>query len=104
MEQFILSWAVSVTVAILLGTIVAMLLPESGIKKYVAVVIGVVATIIILAPVVELFSGSDAQTEMEDALESIKSKEVFDYDGAQYKEYIYRLYEVYIGDDPNKYE
>ena len=104
MEQIILSWAVSVTVAILLGTIVTMLLPESGIKKYVAVVVGVVATLIIIAPVTELFAGKDPQTELEDALGRIKSEETLSYDGARYKEYIYRLYEVYIGDDPNKYE
>lgn len=104
MDSFILSWAASVTVAILLGTIIGMLLPESGIKRYVAVVTGIVVTMIILAPVAKLISGEDISQTLEDAFGTMESGEVFDYDGAQYKDYIYRLYEVYIENDQNKIE
>lgn len=104
MESFILSWAGSVTAAILIGTIISMLLPESGIKKYVAVVTGVVVTMIILAPVARLLSGTDISETLEDAFATMESGEVFDYNGAQYKDYIYRLYEVYIENDRNKIE
>lgn len=104
MQSFITTWAVSVTAAIMLSAIISALLPESGIKKYVSVVLGVVVTMIILAPVVKLFSGLEVQAELEDAFGTIKSGEVFEYDGAKYKDYIYEIYEVYIGDDPNKYE
>lgn len=104
MQSFISTWAVSVTAAILLSAIICSLLPESGIKKYVAVVLGIVATIIILAPVAELLGGADVRGELRGALGSMSRGEVFEYDGASYKDHIYRIYEVYIGDDPNKYE
>ncbi len=104
MESFLTSWAVSVTIAILFSAVVNMLLPESGIKKYVSVVMGIVVTIIILAPVVTLFSGKDVQSELNDAFKEADSAKVFEYDGARYKDYIYELYEVYMGDDENKNE
>lgn len=104
MEGFFTSWAVSVTIAILFSAVVGMLLPESGIKKYVSVVMGIVVTIIILAPVVTLFSGKDVQSELDDAFKEADSAKVFEYDGARYKDYIYDLYEVYMGDDENKNE
>ncbi len=104
MQSFLTSWAVSVTIAIMFSAIVGMLLPDSGIKKYVSVVMGIVVTIVILAPVVTLFSGEDVQCELNNALNEADSGKVFKYDGAQYKEYIYELYEVYMGDDENKNE
>lgn len=102
MESFLTSWAVSVTIAVLFSAVVGMLLPESGIKKYVSVVMGVVVTIIILAPIVTLFCGKDLQSEMRDAFKEANSAKVFEYDGARYKDYIYELYEVYMGNDENK--
>lgn len=102
MESFLSSWAVSVAIAILFSSVVSMLLPESGIKKYVSVVMGIVVTIIILAPVVSLFSGKDVSSELKDAFKETNSEKVFEYEGAQYKDYIYNLYEVYMGDDENK--
>lgn len=104
MENILTTWAVSLTIAILFSTIVGMLLPESGIKKYVSVVMGVVVTIIILAPIVTLFSGKDVGEELQDAFKEAGNEKAFEYDGAQYKDYIYDLYEVYMGDDQNKNE
>ncbi len=104
MQSFLSTWAVSVTIAILLSAIVSMLLPDSGIKKYVAVVMGVVVTIIILSPIITLLGGNDVQSELEDAFRTADSERVFEYDGKRYKDYIYELYEVYMGDDENKYE
>ncbi len=104
MESFLTTWAVSVTIAILFSAVVNMLLPESGIKKYVSVVMGIVVTIIILSPVVSLLSGKDVQRELNEAFKEADGAEIFEYDGARYKDYIYELYEVYMGDDENKNE
>lgn len=104
MESFLTTWAVSVTIAILFSAVVNMLLPESGIKKYVSVVMGIVVTIIILSPVVSLLSGKDVQRELNEAFKEADSAKIFEFDGARYKDYIYELYEVYMGDDENKNE
>ena len=104
MGSFFTQWAVSVAIAILFSAVVSMLLPESGIKKYVSVVMGIVVTIIILAPVVSLISGKDVQTELNDAFKEADSEKVFEYDGQQYKDYIYVLYQVYMVNDENKNE
>ncbi|MFA5675189.1 MAG: stage III sporulation protein AF [Christensenellales bacterium] len=104
MESFILSWAASVAAAVLIGTIIGMLLPESGIKKYVSVVTGIVVSMIILAPAAKLLSGTDVSQTLDDAFSTIEKGEVFDYDSAHYKDYIYRLYEVYIVNGQNKNE
>ena len=104
MESFFTNWAVSVAVAILFSSVVSMLLPESGIKKYVSVVMGIVVTIIILAPVVSLFSGKDVQAEMKNAFQEADSEKVFEVNGEQYKDYIYDLYQVYMVNDENKNE
>ncbi len=104
MESFLTSWAVSVAVAILFSSVISMLLPESGIKKYVAVIMGVVVTVIILAPVVSLFSGNSVQTEIKNALKQADSEQIFQVDGERYKDYIYDLYQVYMVNDENKNE
>ena len=104
MESFLTTWAVSVTIAILFCAVVNMLLPETGIKKYVSVVMGIICTIIILAPVVTLLSGKDVQEELNDAFKEADSAKIFEYDGARYKDYIYDLYEVYMDDDQNNNE
>ncbi len=104
MESFLTSWAVSVAVAILFSSVVSMLLPESGIKKYASVVMGIVVTIIILAPVVTLFSGKDVQSEINGAFQEADSEAIFEVNGEQYKDYIYDLYQVYMVNDENKNE
>ncbi len=104
MESFLYSWAVSVTVAILFSSVVSMLLPESGIKKYVSVVMGIVVTVIILAPAVSLFNGNDVQNELKNAFGEAGNEEIFHFEGAQYKDYIYELYKVYVDDEGNKNE
>ncbi len=104
MDSYALSWAASVTVAILIGTIINMMLPESGIKKYVATVTGIVVTMIILSPIVKFLTGKDVSNTLNDAFNLAEKGEAFDYEGARYKDYIYRLYEVYINDYQNKNE
>ncbi len=104
MENFLYSWAVSVAVAILFSSVVSMLLPESGIKRFVSVVTGIAATVIILAPIVTFFNGNHIEDEMNRAFKEAGSARIFNYDGAQYKDYIYKLYKVYVDDEGNKNE
>lgn len=98
MQELIKNWAVAVAFAVIFGAMVSMLLPESGIKKYVTVVIGIVITIIILSPLISVLSGADAQAELENALKSAGSGEPVLPQTSSYKDYIYKIYEVYMGD------
>ncbi|MDD5016944.1 MAG: stage III sporulation protein AF [Eubacteriales bacterium] len=99
MQPFFSSWATSITIAILFSAMVSALLPESGIKKYVNVVLGIVVTLIILSPLFVLFNGADIESEVDDALESITKTYEYEYDSSTYKDYIFDVYEVYMGDE-----
>lgn len=99
MQELVNTWAVSVTMAIIFSAVIGMLLPDSAIKKYVSVVIGIVVTIIILAPLISLLSGADVPAQLEDALQSAGSSEPVVLESGLYKDYIYQIYEVYMGDD-----
>jgi stage III sporulation protein AF len=96
MHGILSTWAIAVIAAILLSAILSSLLPETSIKKYVTVVMGIVITMIILSPVIALFSGADIEQEMKDTLSSIESATTYEYDSSLYKDYIYKLYEAYI--------
>jgi len=98
MQELIKNWAIAVAFAVIFGTVVSMLLPESGIKKYVSVVIGIVVTIIILSPLISVLSGADVQAELMDALRSAGSTRPVAPETSSYKDYIYKIYEVYMGD------
>lgn len=104
MEGILTQWAVAVVVAMLFGTAVSMLLPESGIKKYVAVVVGIVVTIVILSPLVKLLGGGDVPDELKKSFGEAGGMKAFEYDGEEYKDYIYDLYQVYMVNDQNKNE
>lgn len=99
MQEIVNTWAVAVTMAIIFSAVVGMLLPDSAIKKYVSVVIGIVVTIIILSPLISLLSGADVQTELENALQTAGSSSPPVPESGSYKEYIYQIYEVYMGDE-----
>jgi len=98
MQELIKNWAIAVAFAVIFGMVVSMLLPESGIKKYVSVVIGIVITIIILSPLISVLSGADVQAELMDALKSADSSKPVLPETSLYKDYIYKVYEVYMGD------
>jgi len=98
MQSILSSWAVAVTAAILISVMISALLPETSIKKYITVVLGVVVTMIILAPLIALFGGTDIGQEVDSALNAIESAGQYEYDGSLYKDYIYKLYEAYIED------
>ena len=96
MQSMLSTWAVAVTAAILLSAMISSLLPETSIKKYITLVLGVVVTMIILSPLIALFSGMDLEREMEGTLDAIESACEYEYDSSLYKDYIYKLYESYI--------
>ena len=99
MQAFVNSWAVAVSMAIIFGAIVSMLLPESGIKKYVSVVIGIVVTIFILSPVISLLSSVDVENELQDSLKKAVGGTMMVPQAGSYKDYIYQVYEVYMRDE-----
>ncbi len=96
MQSIFSSWAIAVTVAVLFSAVVSSLLPETSIKKYILVVLGVVVTIIILSPLFKYLGGINIQQEMKGALESIKEPSVETHFRSSYGDYIFK---VYMGDE-----
>lgn len=96
MQGFFGSWAVSVTVAVIFSALVSSLLPETSIKKYITVVLGVVVTVFMLSPVFKLFGGADIEREMKNAVDTMKQTSEYRYDAAPYTDYIFK---VYMGDE-----
>lgn len=96
MNNYLSSWAISVAVAIIFSAIVSAILPETSIKKYVSVVLGIVVMLIMLSPLFKLFSGVDFQQEVDSTFEGITQVGEYEYDSSLYKDYIF---EVYMGDD-----
>jgi stage III sporulation protein AF len=94
MQSLISSWAIAVTVAVIFSSIVSSLLPETSIKKYITIVLGVVVTIIILSPLFKLFEGTGYQKEIDNALDSISTQKSDTYDGSSYLDYIYKTYNI----------
>ena len=52
MASFISSWAQGIIIAVIVGSIIQMILPENKNKKYIKVVIGIYILFSILSPVV----------------------------------------------------
>lgn len=57
--EFITSWAQGIIIAVIIGTILEMLLPNGNSKKYIKVVIGVYIVFNIVSPVISKFTGSE---------------------------------------------
>lgn len=57
MAGFLTMWASGVVVAVIIGSIIEMILPESNNKKYVKTVIGIFILFTIISPVIVKFSG-----------------------------------------------
>ena len=67
MVEWISKWAGGIIVAVLIGTIIEMILPEGSSKKYIKVVIGVYVVFTIVTPVITKFTGE--KIEVSDVLE-----------------------------------
>lgn len=67
MIEWISEWAGGIIVAVLIGTVIEMILPEGSSKKYIKVVIGVYVVFTIVTPVITKFTGEGI--EVFDVLE-----------------------------------
>jgi len=92
MQDFFSSWAAAVTIAVLFCAIISSMLPETGIKKYIAVVLGLAAAVIILSPLFGLFGGTDFKKEIENALDGLDAASEYKYDSSLYGDYILKVY------------
>ena len=67
MIDWISNWAGSIIVAVMIGTIIEMILPEGNSKKYIKVVIGIYVVFSIVTPVINKFTGKEVS--VSDALD-----------------------------------
>ena len=57
--DFITSWVQGIIIAVIIGSIIEMLLPNGNSKKYIKVVIGVYIVFSIVSPIISKFTGSE---------------------------------------------
>ncbi len=67
MIDWISNWAGAIIVAVMIGTIIEMILPEGNSKKYIKVVIGIYVVFSIVTPVINKFTGKEVS--VSDALD-----------------------------------
>lgn len=67
MIDWISNWAGAIIVAVMIGTIIEMILPEGNSKKYIKVVIGIYVVFSIVIPVINKFTGKEVS--VSDALD-----------------------------------
>lgn len=67
MIDWVSNWANAIIVAVIIGTIIEMILPEGNSKKYIKVVIGIYVLFTIVSPVITRFMGADI--EVSDTLD-----------------------------------
>lgn len=96
MQSVFSSWAISVTIAVLFSAVISSLLPDTSIKKYITVVLGVVITIFMLSPLFKIFSGTDFKQELDSAVSNMSAASERQTDMTQYTDYIFK---VYMGDE-----
>lgn len=61
--EFITSWVQGIIIAVIIGTIIEMLLPNGNSKKYIKVVIGVYIVFNIVSPIISKFTGSELKLD-----------------------------------------
>ena len=61
MISWISSWAQGIIMAVIIGAIIEMILPEGNSKKYVKIVIGVYVLFTIISPVISIITGKTIQ-------------------------------------------
>ena len=86
MIEWISNWAGSIIVAVVIGTIIEMILPEGNSKKYIKMVIGVYILFTIVSPVINSFIGNkiklsdelDLDTYIEESKDNINTHNTFE--------------------------
>jgi len=79
MINWISSWAQGIVVAVIIGTIIEMILPEGNNKKYIKTIIGVYILFTIIVPVINKFS-----------------KKTFEFDISKYEKYLETSSEISV--------
>ena len=84
MVDWISDWAGGIIVAVIIGTIIEMILPEGNSKKYIKVVIGIYVLFTIVSPVITKFTGKEMEvsdileldTYIKEAEDSVKTQNI----------------------------
>lgn len=76
MIEWISNWAEAIIIAVIIGTIIEMILPEGNSKKYIKVVIGIYVLFTIVSPIITKFTGEDIEVsdilDLEEYIEKTK--------------------------------
>ena len=74
--EWISDWAQAIIVAVIIGTVIEMILPEGNSKKYIKVVIGVYVLFTILSPIITKLTGKNIEVsnilELDQYIEEAK--------------------------------
>lgn len=77
--EWISNWAEAIIIAVIIGTIIEMILPEGSSKKYIKVVVGVYILFTIISPVITKFSGKTLQVsdvlDLDKYIEEVEEKQ-----------------------------
>ena len=81
MINWISNWAQGIIVAVIIGTIIEMVLPEGNCKKYVKVVIGIYILFSIISPVISKMTGKTLQVsdilELDKYIENVENNNLY---------------------------
>lgn len=79
MIDWISNWAGAIIVAVIIGTIIEMILPEGNSKKYIKVVVGVYILFTITSPIINKITGKTLEVseliDLNKYIEEVKEKE-----------------------------
>lgn len=77
--KWISGWAEGIIIAVIIGTIIEMIIPEGSSKKYIKIVIGVYILFTIISPVMTKFTGKSLAVsdilELDKYIDEVKEKE-----------------------------
>ena len=76
MVEWLSQWAGAIIVAVIIGTVIEMILPEGNSKKFIKVVIGIYIVFTIITPIINKFTGEEINVsdilELDDYIEEAK--------------------------------
>ena len=95
------NWIQGIVVAVIIGTIIEMILPEGNCKKYIKVVIGVYILFSIISPIITKFSGNNfSVTNIFDLNEYIQASSNVEEDlNENQQQQIRNIYETNLKND-----
>lgn len=104
MIEWISNWAEAIIIAVIIGTIIEMILPEGNSKKYIKVVIGIYVLFTIVSPIITKFTGEDIEVsdilDLEEYIEETKeSSKIQDSVSDTNENSIMEIYKSRLKDD-----